>query len=216
MNEIIKPKRIKYTERIGTRIGRLTVIELLKESDGSISFSFVCDCGNTGKRRIQQISTKRMSSCGCYKMERAFKLNSTHNKSKSPEYGAWQNIKHRCLNKRSKAYSQYGGRGIKICERWIGSFENFISDMGERGEKDLSIERINVNGDYEPENCKWATTKEQARNKTNSRKFKVFGNDYFLDDLAIEFNVHPGSFRNRIKNGETNEQAVINYLRRWK
>ena len=97
-------------------------------------------------------------------------------KSKIPEYRVWQQIRDRCKNKRNKCYTRYGGRGITVCDRWL-VFENFIEDLGFRpvgGEK-MTIERIDVNGNYEPSNCRWATWMDQHRNKSNNRWIEFDG-----------------------------------------
>jgi hypothetical protein len=87
----------------------------------------------------------------------------------STEYGTWFNMKTRCLNKKTKKYKDYGGRGIRICERWLNSFKNFFADMGCKPGPEYSIDRINNDGNYEPGNCRWATSKEQRNNQRNVR-----------------------------------------------
>ena len=92
-----------------------------------------------------------------------------HNQSKSPEYRAWSNMKQRCYNLNIRSYKDYGARGIKVCDRWLNSFANFLEDMGLKPDPRLTLERVNNDGNYEPGNCKWATAKEQIDNQRKRR-----------------------------------------------
>jgi len=100
----------------------------------------------------------------------------THGMSKTPEYKAWYNMKDRCFNPNHKCYSDYGGRGIKICDRWKNSFQNFFLDMGSRPTAKHSLDRIDNNADYSPENCRWATKAEQENNKRTNKPLITIGN----------------------------------------
>jgi hypothetical protein len=92
------------------------------------------------------------------------------NGKRTPEHRAWANLKYRCLNPNSQQYKNYGGRGIKVCKRWLLSFEAFLEDMGPKPNPSHSIDRIDNEGNYSPKNCRWATSKEQASNKRNTRR----------------------------------------------
>ena len=151
---------------VGDRFGRLRFVCREPVRRGR----FLCDCGTSKSIRMDHIENGKIVSCGCYVREITSKRNYVHGGSASkehpctPEFTCWTQIRGRCGNPNNKAYKYYGGRGITICERWHSSFENFLSDMGPRPDDKHSIDRIDVNGNYEPDNCRWATKHQQARN----------------------------------------------------
>lgn len=164
-------------EIVGQRFGKLVVERFshfyITPSSGKKEKRWLCrcDCGGhtvTAKRKLKSGHT---TSCGCYR-DSVMKVKCpTHGMTKTPEYISWLAIKARCYNKNEKCYENYGGRGIKVCERWLESFENFYADMGPRPEG-MSLERKNVDGDYEPSNCEWATATVQSFNRRHSLKNK--------------------------------------------
>lgn len=146
----------------GERFGKLTVMSRAENnSTGQSYWNCICDCGNQKQIRGGHLTSGNIVSCGCHAREKSTK----HGMSKSPEYKAYYNMIKRCYYENDNRYSDYGGRGIKVCPRWLSSFENFVTDMGAKPSKKHSIDRIDVDGDYSPDNCRWATVEEQERNK---------------------------------------------------
>ena len=158
----------------GKRFGRWTVLKrYTKLGYTPIRWECLCDCGN--KKIVQGCNIKagKSTSCGCLQaeiMSKRAKHGCSRN-GKTPEYRTWKAMHTRCYNKKQISYSRYGGRGITICDRW-SDFKNFLEDMGVKP-NGTSIERIDNNKGYCPENCKWATDEEQRSNKSGSRYFKI-------------------------------------------
>ena len=153
---------------IGHRFGRLTVLSRLVTSyKKNALWECRCNCGN-----IHVVSSAHLGftkSCGCLKREiatsRIYQQLTRHGRSGTSEHTAWIQMRQRCSLPNHRAWKDYGGRGVTVCERWLNSFENFFADMGMKPSPKHSIDRVNNDGNYEPNNCRWATKSEQRRNQ---------------------------------------------------
>lgn len=200
-------------QRFGRLIARNREDKITKRGESVCAWRFVCDCGNERHLAIYGVLKGNTKSCGCFRSDE-LKANIKHGCSRKRKqdkvYMIYIQMKARCNNPKCKDYYRYGGRGISVCERWLNSFENFLADMGRPGHKE-SLDRIDLDGNYEPGNCKWATDREQARNRSNNVWVFHDGVKYCMTDYARLFNKNLSSIYGRMKRyGETPEVATQN------
>lgn len=164
---------------------------------------FLCKhCGNEFRRALWEVATAVAKSCGCRVAngEKVTKHGLTKGNIKSVEFKAWCAMRQRCSNPNDQSYHSYGGRGIKVCDRWDNDFAAFLADMGERPSNQHSLDRFpDVNGNYEPGNCRWATGSQQRKNKRDSIMITYHGKTQHLHDWCTELGVNPVVVRERIK-----------------
>jgi len=181
----------------GQRYGRLVAVAFHSRGRrGKSIWTFQCDCGAQAVAKMDNVRGGNTSSCGCLLREWEMTGKVTHGRSASAEYQIWENMLSRCLNPNVSRYARYGGRGIKICERWL-TFANFYADMGPRP-PGMTLERIDNDGNYEPSNVRWATRKEQECNKSTTIKVVLNGHEMTLSDACRATGVSYNAVRKRI------------------
>ena len=206
---------------IGQVFSKLTVISRAPATAGNrgARWNCQCECGNTTVSRSDALKNGRTKSCGCHRAElggeRLKEINTTHGMCGTPEYRTWQSMINRCTNKKDSSYINYGGRGITVCDEWQ-SFENFYADMGKRTDG-MSIERLDVNGNYSKENCVWANVKQQANNKRNNNLITFNEETKTLSQWAEHYSIPVWKLSQRIlRDGLDFSEAVVNNDRRFK
>lgn len=205
------PKPVDLT---GHRYGKLLAIEPAGFSGRRPLWRCVCVCGKEKIASAQSLRAGKTISCGCAYAEagaRRAPQQRKHGMAESPEYATWCRIKDRCLNQNNPKYERYGARGIVVCERWVQSFDNFYSDMGKRPSDKHSIDRVNNDGPYSPDNCRWAAPQEQARNKSNNRWLTAAGVTETLTWWAARLGTSSGGLHGRLKRGEKIEDFVVRH-----
>lgn len=189
----------KKIELAGRSFGKWSVLSYA----GNQHWLCRCQCGI--EKPVRSIALRNGKSSGC---RRCTKNNLRHGMAYSPEWRIWASMKARCGNPKNKSFKRYGARGIRVCARWLESFDNFIADMGRRPTDRHTIERRDNNGNYEPGNCRWATLYEQARNRRSTRFVEFHGRRMSIAEFCEITGLKSATAIKRIDSGLTPEQAA--------
>lgn len=206
-------RRANFKDETNKRYGRLTVIEQalppehVKAKD-SAYWLCRCDCGNTTVVIGSSLRDGNTTSCGCRQRAAAIATMTKHGMYKSAEYQSWQGMKERCYNSANRAYPNYGARGIVVCDHWRNSFAAFLEDMGCRPGPAYTLDRIDSNGSYCPENCRWATREQQQNNLRTNRVLTYNGKTQTLARWARELGIRRRTVSNRLSAGYSVDEAL--------
>ncbi|MEV9640416.1 hypothetical protein ABZ756_06935 [Mammaliicoccus sciuri] len=210
-----------YDECIGTTVNHLLFVKEIERSKyDRRQFVVRCECGKEFPCEGVMVFNGSIRSCGCYKTRKLIESSYTHGLTNTSEYEIWGGMIQRCTNPKSIDYKNYGGRGITVCDRWL-DFTNFLEDMGERPTPKHSIDRVDVNGNYEQANCRWATRLEQNRNQRlrsdNSTGIKGVtrsgrrGESYLVRISVGDKRITIGSFKTLEEAAKARKEAEIKY-----
>lgn len=202
----------KYIIAPGTQFGTLSFVGDVETPPRTLRRAlFKCACGETFETHVASVKAGLTKSCGCLqdasRRRRKPMIPLRESITRHELYGTWMGMLKRCSNPAHKNYKSYGGRGISVCERWR-NFHNFVADIGARPSPGHSVDRIEVNGNYEPGNCRWATLKEQANNRQNSFYVVIGGRKQTLTIWCEEIGIHKETVRRRLKAGWSAEDAL--------
>jgi len=216
-NILINRRSIDYT---GLRFSCWLVISEAYKIGKQRAWNCLCDCGTSKIIAGHSLKKGDSKSCGCRKGDYISEKIGTHKRSKSSIYSIWISLRDRCNNSNDPSYQNYGGRGITVCERWDSSFENFLADMGERP-KGAQIDRIDNNGDYCPENCRWVNAKSNSRNRRNNNVVTFNGKSMTIAEWSEVTGLPDKTLYYRISKGWSIERALteplnINQSRKYK
>lgn len=206
----------------GQRFGRLTAVRFAYAKSGRRMWECKCDCGNVTVCAPNNLKSGATKSCGCLNAETARDnclRRSTHGMSHTNTFWAWQHMIQRCTRPNHISYHRYGGRGIKVCDRWLESFENFLADMGERPFPGAQLDREDNDGNYEPGNCRWVTCLVNSNNKSTNRNIEFRGRRQSISQWARQVGISKNALRYRIESGWTVEDALtlpINHGNCWR
>lgn len=210
----MKRNWIRLEDRIGKKFGRLRIIRIHKLQRNPL-VEVLCDCGVTKVTQAFNVIHGTTKSCGCLKSETTKARSTTHGQVRHPVYNRWIGMKLRCHSPANPRYRLYGARGIRVCRKWRHSFAAFLADMGPSFKKGLTLERKDVNGNYTPKNCKWATQMEQCNNQRRNRRITIGKDTFNLSEWSRISGTHVTTIHNRLRKGIAPKDAVFMPPTHW-
>jgi hypothetical protein len=210
--ETVAQKPFNSIDIAGRRFGRLVAIEATRERFGNYSVGWLCkcDCGNEKVIGCGRLTLGRTRSCGCLRRDIITTHGATRDRGQTTEYTIWRGIKQRCLSPNYATYSDYGARGITICERWL-SFENFVADMGSRPHGH-SVERVDNEKSYSPDNCIWKLSSLQAQNRRSNRTITFNGETLCIAEWSRRTGIPGYCIIARLKRHWSHEKALTTQI----
>lgn len=199
---------MKIVDMTGATINGVEVMSMIGSSKGKMVWNCKCKCGATFHAVGTSLRTGKTKSCRICTKAKTASAATKHGFTGTREYNSYNAMMSRCYKISDKRFDRYGGRGIKVCDRWRDSFSNFIADMGIQPSRKHSIERIDRNGDYEPSNCVWATTIEQANNRSNNTLIDINGCTKTITQWSRESGINRTVILRRMKRGISGEQLI--------
>lgn len=216
---------MKLNDLTGKRFDRLVVEGIAFKKNNRIYWRCKCDCGNFLNVLSYSLIKKQTRSCGCYNKEKSKERMTKHGLSKHPLFSIWKAIKRRCYDTKSICYKNYGGRGIVVCDEWKNSYINFYNwamsngyknEKLKSGKNKWTIDRINNDGNYEPNNCRWTTDLVQSQNTRKVRKFNILGETLTIEEMSKKYNINKNCLRSRISRNWDIEKAVLCPIKKQK
>lgn len=206
----VRPKRGQFESLVGRKFNKLLVVSYVgRLASRNTTWNCLCDCGKTTVAAGSLLKNGHVKSCGCLKRgQHSLRHGHSARGIISMEYRAWQGMRTRCSNPNEDAYPRYGGRGIKVCERWNASFEAFLADIGPKPSAKHSLGRVDNDGNYEPGNVRWETPFQQGGNNSRNRNFTIDGRTMCLAAWVRERGMVLNTVHRRLKRGQGIEQAL--------
>ena len=200
---------MKRLDLAGKRFGSLTAIKRETSQNGKTMWFCACDCGNTMYVITSNLTSGRVKSCGCLKIKKLIERSTTHNQRHTKLYEVWKSIKQRCFNPNNSSFKNYGGRGISMCNIWRSDFASFFEWSMKNGYNiGLTIDRINNDGNYCPENCRWVDRHIQANNTRSNKFITINDKTDTLSNWVKFYNISYDIYYRRIKKGLSEQEAL--------